>query len=360
MRRHWQKHPLLVRQAMPGVRPPLSRAALFDLAASSAIESRLVVHDAQGWQLRHGPFARRSLPPLRQPRWTLLVQGLDLHVQAAHDLLRSFGFIPHARLDDLMLSFATDGGGVGAHLDSYDVFLIQVQGRRCWRVGRARDTRLVEGMPLKILANFIPEHEWLLEPGDMLYLPPNWAHEGVAQGECMTASVGFRADTPGDLVREMLLRLADAVPETDGRSRFSDAAQPATAAPGAIPPRLQAYALRAMRRAIADDTALHTALGEWLSEPKDSVWFDIAAQPADLSGGVVLDRRTRMLYDERCVYVNGESFRAAGRDAASMRRLADQRRLGARELARLSAQARRLLDTWADDGWLHPAPREHT
>src|SRR5205823_11365489 len=132
------------------------------------------------WQFRRGPFARRALPALSQPRWTLLVQGLDLHDDRAHALMQRFGFVPQARLDDLMASYATDGGGVGPHFDSYDVFLLQAQGRRRWSIGRQRDLRLQPDVPLKILAQFEPEQTFILEPGDMLYLPPRYAHDGVA------------------------------------------------------------------------------------------------------------------------------------------------------------------------------------
>ncbi len=175
MSRYWQKKPLLIRQAVPGVKPPIDRPTLFDLAAQDDVESRLIVQKNSGdWSLRHGPVARRSLPKLSQSGWTLLVQGLDLHVPAAHELLNQFRFVPEARLDDVMISYATDGGGVGPHYDSYDVFLLQVHGRRRWRVGPLKDASLCPDVPLKILSNFEPEYEWLLEPGDMLYLPPMW------------------------------------------------------------------------------------------------------------------------------------------------------------------------------------------
>ena len=137
MKRYWHKKPLLVRQAIPGFKPLLARAALFELAAQDDVESRLVALERkrgkQSWRLRHGPFARRDLPPLKTPEWTLLVQGVDLHVDAAHALMNQFRFVPDARLDDLMISYATDGGGVGPHYDSYDVFLLQAHGRRRWR-----------------------------------------------------------------------------------------------------------------------------------------------------------------------------------------------------------------------------------
>ena len=153
-----------------------------------------------------GPFGG-SLPAVTRKAWTLLVQA-DLHVDAARALLDRFRFIPDARLDDLMISYATDGGGVGPHFDSYDVFLLQVEGRRRWRVGAQKDLSLQPDVPLKILENFEPSDEWVLEPGDMLYLPPHIAHDGVAEGECMTCSIGFRAPSAGELGAQFLYYLA--------------------------------------------------------------------------------------------------------------------------------------------------------
>lgn len=359
MRRHWQKKPLLVRGAIPGFSPVVPRSRLFALAASDGVESRLVEHRQRRWSLRPGPFARRSLPPLAQPAWTLLVQGVDLHEPGAHALLQQFRFVPDARLDDLMISFATDGGGVGPHFDSYDVFLLQAAGRRRWRIGRQRDLGLREDVPLKILARFEPEQEFVLEPGDMLYLPPRYAHDGIAEGECQTYSIGFRAPTRSELGRELLQRLADADAEGDGAGRlYRDPAQAATAAPGAIPGALRTFAREAVEAALRDPRAVDRALGEYLTEPKANVWFDAQQVPARLRA-VALDARTRMMHDGSHVFVNGESWRAAGRDAALMRRLADQRRLDAAELAAASPQALDLLASWCEAGWLHETGAGH-
>ncbi|HET9642432.1 MAG TPA: cupin domain-containing protein [Burkholderiaceae bacterium] len=349
MRRHWQRKPLLVRGAWPGVRPPLARAQLFELASREDVESRLICRQRGSWTLRHGPLPRRALPSLQTREWTLLVQGLDLHEHVAREMLSRFRFVPEARLDDLMISFATDGGGVGPHLDSYDVFLLQVHGRRRWRIGRVPQARWIEDAPLKLLARFEPEHEWVLEPGDMLYLPPLWGHDGIAEGECVTCSIGFRAPARRHLAREVLQRLAEAGEDDAGDRLYRDPGQSATDMPGLIPPSLQRFAADAVADAIRAG-AVAAALGEVLTEPKPRVWFE-DGEPLVATEAVELDRRSRMMYDDRHVFINGESFRASGRDATLMRRLADRRRLSAAEVARLSDDARELLAQWAADGW---------
>jgi len=357
MRDHWQKRPLLARRAMPLPCAPLTRAELFALAARDEVESRLVVRNGKRWTVRQGPLQRRALPPLRQAGWTLLVQGVDLHVASAHALLSNFRFVPDARLDDVMVSYATAAGGVGPHFDSYDVFLLQVQGRRRWRVGPLTDASLRPDTALKTLRRFEPDSDWLLEPGDMLYLPPRWAHDGVAEGECMTCSIGFRAPGQLELARDVMQRVIDAVPP-QGDPLYVDPRQPASTQPGLIPPALRAFAERGVRRLLRNPVELERALGEVMSEPKPRVCFERG--PA-LRPGVdaCLDRRTRMMYDARHVFINGEAYRTAGRDARLMRRLSDERRLATHELMMLSPQARALVDEWAQAGWLRSKESEH-
>lgn len=357
MKRYWHKKPLLVRQAIPGFQPLLTRPALFELAAQEDVESRLVTlqrtRGREQWRLQRGPFARRVLPALKTPLWTLLVQGVDLHNDAVHALMNQFRFVPDARLDDLMISYASEGGGVGPHYDSYDVFLLQAQGRRRWRIGRRYDPTLRDDVPVKILANFVPEEEFVLEPGDMLYLPHRYAHDGVAEGgECMTYSIGFRSPARNELAQELLQRLADEVVEAGNDQRYRDPGQAAIDTPAAIPGALQDFAQQAVREALADPRALARVLGEYLTEPKSSVWFE-SGEAADVRAGVVLDRRTRMMYDAHHIFINGEGYRASGRDATLMRRLADQRRLEAHDLARVSAAALDLLQSWGEAGWVH-------
>jgi 50S ribosomal protein L16 3-hydroxylase len=350
MRRHWQKKPLLIRNAIPGFTPLLSRQQLFDMAADEAVESRLIVRKPQGWTLRQGPLTRQQLPPLRQAGWTLLVQGVDQHLDAAHELLQRFRFVPDARLDDLMFSWASDAGGVGPHFDSYDVFLLQATGQRRWRIGRQKDLSLQPDVPLKILSHFEPEEEHVLNPGDMLYLPPRWAHDGDAVGgDCSTYSIGFRAPQRGGLAGELLQRMAD---ELDDDTLFRDPGQPATATPAAMPAALEAFAVDALQRLLAERQSLACALGEVMTEPKPRIWFD--EPEGDWAPGALrLDRRTRMMYDERHIFINGESFRAGGADARLMRALADQRALDQRQVVRASEGAQALLQDWFDAGWLH-------
>ncbi len=352
MRRHWQKKPLLVRQAVPGFVPPVLRKDLFALAAQDGVESRLVQQKGDVWSLKGGPLSRRSLPALATPLWTLLVQGVDLHDDRVHALMQQFRFVPDARADDLMVSYASDGGGVGPHFDSYDVFLLQAHGRRRWRIGRQKDLTLRDDVAMKILAHFEPEEEYVLEPGDMLYLPPRWAHDGIAEGECMTYSMGFRVPERADLAQELLVRLADEDDADTQHLLYRDAKQPAVEHPAEIPATLQDFARSALQHALEHPQALERALGEYLTEPKANVWFEPGADGV-LMEQVQLDRRTRMMYDAEHIFINGESYRAAGRDAQLMRQLADQRRLGPHALARASDDALELLSSWCDAGWAH-------
>ncbi len=374
MRRHWQKKPLVVRQALPGFKPILSRPELFALASQESVESRLVVQGTAGWRMKSGPFAPRSLPALNKHGWSLLVQGVDMHAAKAHALLQQFRFVPDARMDDLMISYASEGGGVGPHFDSYDVFLLQASGRRRWRIGKQTDFTLQEGVPLKILQNFVPTEEFVLEAGDMLYLPPRYAHDGVAEDavsadgkpeDCMTYSIGFRAPSQTELAGALLQRLAEFGSEDEDFEAvpklYRDPQQPATANPAALPAELAAFARQAVASAMKDPLALACALGEYLTEPKPSVWFD--EPPEDLRGtpllgaesNLVLNARTRMMYDEHHIFINGESYRAKGADAAFMHRLADQRQLSAAELRKASVSAQNLLADWRSAGWLASA-----
>ncbi|MGF6599572.1 50S ribosomal protein L16 3-hydroxylase [Paraburkholderia sp. GAS448] len=362
MRRYWQKKPLLIRQAIPDVVPPLARDELFELAGEDEVEARLITHFRNRWQLEHGPFAADELPSVRHRAWTLLVQGVDLHDDRARALLDRFRFVPDARLDDLMISYASDGGGVGAHFDSYDVFLLQVHGKRRWRIGAQRDLSLRPGLPLKVLQNFEPEEEWLLEPGDMLYLPPHIAHDGVAEGECMTCSIGFRAPSAQELTGQFLYHLAERGDAPGGTAElYRDPQQPAVANPAMLPSALVERVGAILAKVQWSERDISTFLGTYLSEPKPSVVFDPPARPLSeprfiqraMQSGIRLDRKSILLYDARLYFLNGEENRLAGVKKWLIE-LADQRRLSAKRFVTLSddSSVTALLHEWYCAGWI--------
>ena len=355
MREAWQRKPLLLRGALAGFEPPVDRDHLLALAGHPDGEARLIEQSKGAWKLRNGPFGR--LPSPRRPGWTLLVQGVDLLDEGARRLLQRFRFVPDARLDDLMMSYATNGGGVGPHVDSYDVFLLQAYGRRRWRISRQHDLRRIDGLPLQILANFQPTAEFELEPGDMLYLPPGVAHEGTAVGECVTYSIGFRAPTHQELLEPLL---TDFAAHANVAGRFEDRGLHATRHPGALPAAMVARlhaVLGAQRPRRSDCTRFLLA---HLSEPKAQVVFDRPRRPLRSQpfakrarkNGVALDRRTRLLYSGGSVGINGEFSTLDRSVRGPLQRLSDRRALAPAELSDLVLQH---LHPWYLAGWLHLA-----
>lgn len=245
LRRHWQKKPLLIRGARPGFRDPITPARLLALAARADVESRLVRErgGSRRWEVTDGPLPRTLTSGLGPSHWTVLVQNVDAHVPAVADLIELFDFLPRWRVDDVMISLAAPRGSVGPHVDSYDVFLLQGLGRRRWRVAERFDEEYVRGLDLRVLRGFRAEREWVLGPGDMLYVPPGVAHHGVALEECLTYSIGFRAPAHYDLVAGFLQRLVEGV---DRSRRYADPDLAPAHDPGEIPPA----ALARLRRIV--------------------------------------------------------------------------------------------------------------
>ena len=355
LRDYWHKKPLLIRQAIPGFKPLLDRTEFFALAARADVESRLVSYVDEKWKMQSGPLTK--LPSLKKKQWTMLVQGVNLHDDAADALLRSFRFLPDARLDDLMISYASDGGGVGPHFDSYDVFLLQAQGQRQWRISAQKDLTLVDGVPLKILANFKAEEEFILEPGDMLYLPPQYAHDGVALGECMTYSIGFRAPSYQELGEAFLQFMGDSI---DLPGRYEDRDLAPTTHAAEISKTMLARVAEQLQKVSFTEDDIAIFLGEYLSEPKASVAFDERVRDlspakfseAALKKGVKLSRKTQMLYRGKHVFINGESFSVSVKDSKSLSLLADERQLDGSVVAEVSTDVMEALYTWYQDGWL--------
>jgi 50S ribosomal protein L16 3-hydroxylase len=359
LRRYWQKKPLLVRQAVPGftgfagLETP---SQLLELACSPDAESRLVAQHGKSWQLERGPLPRAILRRPRKTPWTVLLQGVNLMLPAGDELLRRFGFIPYTRLDDLMVSYATDGGGVGPHFDSYDVFLLQGMGCRHWQISTQDDHTLVDGLPLRILKHLQVEQEWLLEPGDMLYLPPQCAHNGVARGECMTFSIGFRAPPTQELALQFLTHLQDTL-ALEGRYADPDLRPQEHAAQISETMVLRVERMLRAIRWQRDDVAAF--LGTYLTEPKPHVFFDPPEHPASERGflrqaqraGLHLDIRSQMLFFGARFYMNGEVLEAASGDIALLRELAGARRTTT--LPTPSRECAAKLHDWYQAGYLH-------
>ena len=354
MREYWQRKPLLIRGALPGFTPPIDRKRLFELARDPQAESRLITMGRPP-SLRHGPFLR--LPSIQRASWTLLVQGVDLLDDSAKDLLSRFRFIPDARLDDLMVSFATDGGGVGPHVDSYDVFLLQAAGRRRWRVSRQRGLRGRPGSPINNVKDFRASSEWVLDAGDMLYLPPGVAHEGVALGECMTYSIGFRASSYQQLLEPWF---ADYAEHARPPGRYADAGAAVSARPAALPETMtqQVHAQLARYKPGRADT--ERFLLRHLSEPKATTVFDRLANPVSpaqfrrraAARGLRLDRRTRILYSNNAIGINGDWSEPPRGAMGPIRALADQRALAADQAQCAPASVWPLLHAWYRAGWI--------
>lgn len=354
LRRHWQKRPLFVRNAVPDCGAWLNRDDLFAWAARDDVEARLVAQQRGRWSVQHGPFPRKHFRHLPERGWTLLVQGVEqIHAQGAA-LLQQFSFIPHARLDDLMVSYAPPGGGVGPHFDSYDVFLLQGEGRRRWRISGQRDHTLVENAPLRILKHMRHTQEWIADRGDLLYLPPRYAHDGVAMDACMTLSVGFRAPSRQALAVGFLEFLQD---ELRLQGQYEDAGLRPPKHPAQLPPALLHAYGQTLGKIRWNQRDVVRFAGRYLTEPKSQTVFRRPRRASALAAfagrvakkGVRLALPTRMLFSGANFFINGEHCRVRGARDAALVRLADTRALP--PFAPTAATAR-LLHNWYCAGYI--------
>ncbi|WP_421850329.1 JmjC domain-containing protein [Novosphingobium sp.] len=328
----WQKRPLLIRNPWAAWANPLEPDELAGLACEEAgIESRLITRRPEGFVLESGPFPEARFAQPESAPWTLLVQAVDHHVPEVAALIAPFRFVPDWRIDDVMVSYATAGGGVGPHFDQYDVFLVQGLGKRRWRVGPRCDagTELLPHEDLQLLRDFEATGDWVLEPGDILYVPPGFAHDGVAVGDdCMTYSIGFRAPSRADLVEGWTAHLAAAMAEDD---RYSDPDLPIQPNPGEITPEALARLRALVVDAVADGAAFARWFGAFNSLPKyaDADWrpetpIGLDAVQACLADGREISRNPASRFafirqGERavCLFVDGQSFDCTG-DAAAL------------------------------------------
>jgi 50S ribosomal protein L16 3-hydroxylase len=340
LRDAWQRTPLLIRGAWDHWRNPLDPDALAGLACEDHVESRLITQARKAFRVEPGPIPETRFGTLGKAPWTLLVQAVDHHVPDVAALIAPFRFIPNWRIDDVMVSYASDGGGVGPHFDQYDVFLVQGLGRRRWQVGALCDdkTELLPHDDLRLLANFEPTEEWLLEPGDMLYVPPRFAHNGVAVGDdCMTYSIGFRAPSRSELIAhyvdDVLGRLSD-------DDRYADAALALQANPGEITADALARLHDMVLERLTDRNAFARWFGEYNSTPKnpDIDWAPEAAISVEelcarLAAGEALHRnpasRFSFVRQEEGVllFVDGECVECKGEVAAFAEALCDENAL---------------------------------
>ncbi len=332
LRDYWQKKPLLIRAALPDFTGLLDPSELAGLACEDEVQARIIQHKNKKWSVKNGPFEDADFAKLPERDWTLLVQSVNQHLPEAADLLAQFNFIPHARLDDLMVSYAPDGGGVGAHFDSYDVFLLQGSGKRCWKISAQKDLSLVENAPIKILQNFETEQEWVLEAGDMLYLPPHIAHLGTAEGnDCMTYSIGFRAPKTQELMYEFLNYLQDNIAVG---GLYEDADLTLQQHPAEISENMLEKVSEMLQKITWDKNNVADFLGKYLTEPKPDVVYAAARKISKTDfkkklaqKSLHLNLKSQMLFHVDNFYLNGEKLGVPSTVITEIREFSDTKTL---------------------------------
>lgn len=269
LRDYWHKKPLLIRNAWPDFEPLLGADELAGLSLEQEIESRIVMENGPDgpWSIRKGPFSEADYGGLPEEKWTLLVQAVDHWIPEASDLLQHFSFLPGWRIDDLMISYAVDGGSVGPHSDQYDVFLLQAEGQREWRIGQmcTEQTPILQGPKIRILDSFEETDRWVLNPGDMLYLPPQLAHWGISRGECQTYSIGFRAPSVAELGQSLLDQLLRTASEDQ---RYADPDLTSDEGNGEISIKAKQRLKALLTEQLLTDEMLSDTLGRLMTEGK--------------------------------------------------------------------------------------------
>lgn len=364
----WQKKPLLIRQAIPNFQGLLSANDLAGLACEEDVQSRIVLKEDQVWRLENGPFNDATFANLPDKDWSLLVQSVNHFLPEARALLQQFNFIPQVRLDDLMVSYAPEGGSVGPHFDSYDVFLLQGQGTRLWQVSEQTDLSCIKDAPLRILNHFDIAQSWLLVPGDMLYLPPKLAHWGVAQDSpegCMTYSIGFRAPKHQELVTEFLNFLHDKLSDSDqvDDSIYTDADLVTQDNSAQISTEMINKVSAHLNKITWNNKDVASFIGQYTTEPNPDIFFDKtpALSQTDFKTslfnlGLTLDLKTQLLFHASQFFINGEIVNIAAHDAVLIKLLAHARTLSVLDIQHNQASIVHVihhLHAWYLAGYCH-------
>jgi 50S ribosomal protein L16 3-hydroxylase len=334
LKKYWQKKPLLIRDAIKNFKSPITEKDLFRIAQNENAISRLIEFKRGIWQVKYGPFKKLDLPKKINTPWTILVQNMNHHLPFAESFLNLFKFIPYARLDDLMVSFATKKGSVGAHFDSYDVFLFQAKGEREWKISEQKKFSLDKKSAIKIITNFKVKNTWVLKPGDLLYLPPNVGHWGVSQSDdCLTYSIGFRAPGTFEIQSKFLDFIQDNL-ITNKNDLYRDPNLNLQKNPAEINSNMIKKIQRIVNQLRWNTNSINNFIGQLLTEPIEGAVFqtsksmtvevfikDLVKKP------LKLNPKTRMLFIKNNFYINGELIEADKKSIMYLKQLANDREI---------------------------------
>ena len=334
LKNYWQKKPLLIKNAIPNFVSPITESDLFIIAQNEEAVSRLIEHKQGIWQVKYGPFKKSDLPKKTNIPWTILVQNINHYFPFAESFLNLFKFIPYARLDDLMISYATKKGSVGPHFDSYDVFLFQAQGTREWKISDQKKFTLDKQSSIKIITNFKSKNSWVLKPGDMLYLPPNIGHWGISQSDdCVTYSIGFRAPGTFEIQSKFLDFIQDHL-ITNENEIYKDP----NLTPQKNPAEISSNMTKEMRNIVDrlrwDKSSINHFIGQLLSEPIENSIFETrkplslkAFEKSIVHKTLRLNSKTRMLFIKNNFYINGEFIKIDKKYTSFLKQLANDREI---------------------------------
>jgi 50S ribosomal protein L16 3-hydroxylase len=334
LKKYWQKKPLLIRNAIENFQSPITEEDLFKIAQDEETISRLIEYRNDMWQVKYGPFKKSEFLRKKNSPWTVLVQNINHHFSFANSFLNFFKFIPYARLDDLMVSYATKKGSVGPHFDSYDVFLFQAKGKREWKISAQKKFDLDKKSAIKIITNFKSKNSWVLNPGDMLYLPPNIGHWGISHSnDCLTYSIGFRAPDTFEIQSKFLDFIQDNL-SANKKDLYKDPNLKLQKNPAEINSNMINKIQQIINQLRWNKNSIHTFIGQLLTDPIENAIFQ---QPKPISLEIFkknlskkileLNPKTRMLFIKNSFYINGEFIETDKKYAKYLRQLANDRKI---------------------------------